>query len=228
MANDWLPRREQDLLDLMKHWTEWLDDTAKQTAFGWDPAACTVVTDQITGFRTARAAYQDDDSTENRIARDNARKAAEGAMRTFATEAVRNNPKMKDEDKYYLGVRVADKISTPAPKPETWPVSHYDLNTPRQIGVTSRDSESGRKAMPQGVRWIEHTWMVIKPGDPLPSPLPNIKDFDQFETWTRPSKPCVLPFTENLRRGAIAHTSRWVNTHSNPGPWAPIELVTIP
>jgi hypothetical protein len=116
----------------------------------------------------------------------------------------------------------------PSAIPTTWPVSHYDLNTPRQLSVTSEDSSSHHKALPNGVRWIEHTWMVIKPFEPLPDPIPNIITFDQFETWTKPSEPCVLQFTEALRRGAIAHTSRWVNTCSEPGPWAPIEVVTIP
>jgi hypothetical protein len=81
------------------------------------------------------------------------------------------------------------------------------LNTPHQIGVTSEDSESHRKAMPKGVRWIEHTWLVFKPGEVIPEPLPDIVTFNQFETWTKPSEPCILHFTKGLRHGAIAHTS---------------------
>jgi hypothetical protein len=70
--------------------------------------------------------------------------------------------------------------------------------------------------------------MVVKPFEPVPEPLPNIITFDEFETWTKASEPCILQFTEALRRGAIVHTSRWVNTRSEPGPWAPIEVITIP
>jgi hypothetical protein len=69
---------------------------------------------------------------------------------------------------------------------------------------------------------------VFPPGESPPDPLPNIVTLDQFETWTKPSETCKLQFTEALRRGAIVHTSRWVNTRSDPGPWAPMEVVTIP
>jgi hypothetical protein len=127
-----------------------------------------------------------------------------------------------------LGLNLPDSTATPSAIPTTWPVSHYDLNTPRQVGVTAEDSVSRRKALPEGARWIEHAWLVFKPGETVPDPPPNIITFDQFETWTKPSEPCILRFTEDLRRGAIAHTSRWVNTRSEPGPWAPIEVVTIP
>ncbi|MDR3276738.1 MAG: 5-formyltetrahydrofolate cyclo-ligase [Treponema sp.] len=39
--SDWLPRREQDLVDLTEKSAQWLGDTARQTAFGWTTAACT-------------------------------------------------------------------------------------------------------------------------------------------------------------------------------------------
>jgi hypothetical protein len=136
--------------------------------------------------------------------------------------------RISPEEYLALGLSLPDKTATPSDIPTTLPLSHYDLNTGRQIGITSEDSQSGRKAMPDGVRWIEHTWLVFKPGEVVPEPLPDIINFDQFETWTKPSEPCILRFTESLRRGAIAHTSRWVNTRSEPGPWAPIEVVTIP
>ena len=32
--SDWIPSREQDLVDLAEKWTATLADTAKQTAFG--------------------------------------------------------------------------------------------------------------------------------------------------------------------------------------------------
>jgi hypothetical protein len=226
--NDWIKRSDPEFADQGDKWALVLADVAKQTAFGWDTTTCAEVGAKLAAFTVARTAYLSDNSTENRIIRDNARAAAVSAMRLFASQFVRNNPKVRDEDKFFLGVRIPDKTSTPSAIPDTMPLSHYDLNTPRQVGVTSEDSESHHKAMPEGVRWIEHTWLVFKPGETIPEPLPDIITFDQFETWTRPSEPCILHFTEGLRRGAIAHTSRWVNTRSEPGPWAPIEVVTIP
>jgi len=225
---DWLPRREQDLVDLLFKWKQDLADTAKQTAFGWDTAICAALTADIEQYTTRRDIYIEDRSPENRIARDNAKAIVEDGVREFATQSVRNNNKMQAQDKFYLGVHLPNNTHTPSPLPTTYPFSRYDLNTPGRIGITSEDNESGHKSMPAGVRWIEHTWFVVKPLEKVPDPLPNIDAFDQFKTWTKPSEHCVLPFTEDQRRGVIVHTSRWVNTRSEPGPWAPIEIVTIP
>jgi hypothetical protein len=225
---DWIPKREQDAIDLMDKWIQWVGDIVRQAAFGWNVGECTELTDKITAFITARSNYESDASPENHLTKENAKNVAVKAMREFANSDIRYNKKMQGADKLFLGIRTPDTTHTPAAIPTSWPVSHYDLNTSRQIGVVSEDSVSGRKAMPKGVRWVEHTWLVFKPGEPIPEPLPNIITFDQFESWTKPSETCKLLFTEDLRRGAIAHTSRWVNTRSEPGPWAPIQVITIP
>jgi hypothetical protein len=34
--SDWVPTREQDLVDLAERWKARLSDAAKQAAFGWD------------------------------------------------------------------------------------------------------------------------------------------------------------------------------------------------
>ncbi|MDR2095622.1 MAG: hypothetical protein LBP76_08910 [Treponema sp.] len=42
-SSDWIPAREQDVVDLSEKWNVTLSDTAKQTAFGWDAAECAAV-----------------------------------------------------------------------------------------------------------------------------------------------------------------------------------------
>jgi hypothetical protein len=69
---DWVPSREQDLVDLGVKWIDILGDTNKQVTYGWDPATCTFVIGKITAFLTARAAYEQVNSTENRITKDEA------------------------------------------------------------------------------------------------------------------------------------------------------------
>jgi hypothetical protein len=74
--SDWVPTREQDLVDLAEKWKAGLSDTAKITAFGWDQTECAEVLGKITAFLTARTAYETDNSTGNRIAKDECPKAA--------------------------------------------------------------------------------------------------------------------------------------------------------
>jgi hypothetical protein len=226
--SDWLPTRELELADLAKRWDTWISNSTKRTAFAWPVTECSELVLKIGDFLEARDNFMESDTSENLIAKKNTRIIMEEGMRKFATNYIRNNDKMKDEDKFFMGVRVADKNPTPYPVPVTWPESIFDTNTPRQIGITCEDSETRRKALPHGVHWIEHTWKVLKPGEAAPEPLPNINTFDQFETWTKPNEPCILRFNEDQRRGSILHTSRWVNSRSEPGPWGLTLQVTIP
>lgn len=67
---DWIPTREQDLIDLCGKWTVILGDAVKITAYGWDQTQCTEVLGKINGFLTARTAYEADDSSAKRLAKD--------------------------------------------------------------------------------------------------------------------------------------------------------------
>ncbi|MDR2516695.1 MAG: hypothetical protein LBC88_04855, partial [Spirochaetaceae bacterium] len=75
-GGDWIPTREQDLVDLSQKWAAALADTAKIAAFGWDPAECTAVLGKINAFLTARTAYEADNSTAKRLAKDEAKEEA--------------------------------------------------------------------------------------------------------------------------------------------------------
>jgi hypothetical protein len=106
------------VVDLAAKWTETLGETAKQTAYGWEAAACTAVTGTITAFLTARSAYGQTNSTENLIAKDEAKTAAVAAIREFARENVRFNKKVDDETRVFLGLRIADTVKTSIPTPQ--------------------------------------------------------------------------------------------------------------
>jgi hypothetical protein len=61
---------------------------------------------------TARAAYETDNSTAKRIAKDEARGETVDAMRDFANGSIRFNKKMRDEDKLVYGIHPADTTPT--------------------------------------------------------------------------------------------------------------------
>jgi hypothetical protein len=52
--SDWVPTREQDLVDLAEEWKAGLSDTAKITAFGWDQTECAEVVGKIKYHRHSR------------------------------------------------------------------------------------------------------------------------------------------------------------------------------
>ena len=61
---------------MAEKWKAGLSDAAKITAFGWEQAECAEVAGKITAFLTARTTYETDNSTGNRITKDEAVDAA--------------------------------------------------------------------------------------------------------------------------------------------------------
>ncbi|WP_162504965.1 hypothetical protein, partial [Treponema endosymbiont of Eucomonympha sp.] len=103
--SDWVPAREQDLVDLAGKWTAALADPSKQTSFGWDAEECAETAVKIAEFLRARDIYEADNSTVNRAGKDEAKGDAVDAMRDFANSAVRFNKRMRDDDKLFWGIR---------------------------------------------------------------------------------------------------------------------------
>jgi hypothetical protein len=114
---DWLPRKEQDLADLIDIWILTLSDSAKVAAFGWIQADVTDVLDKLNAFLTARAAYIAEDSSAHLHAKNAARDAAKSAMRDFANSSVRYNKRVDDETKERLLNGKKDDTRTDVPDP---------------------------------------------------------------------------------------------------------------
>jgi hypothetical protein len=130
---DWLPTREQDLVDLCGKWTLALADQAKITAFGWDQTECTAVLGVINAFLTARTAYEADDSSAKQLAKDEAKEEAKDAMRDFANTSIRFNKKMGDADKLIFGSARQTKFRRHTERPRAsrtqwWKIRSIILN----------------------------------------------------------------------------------------------------
>jgi hypothetical protein len=158
MSTDWLPSREQDLVDLCQKWKTGMEDPAKVTAFGWNQADVTAALGAVDAFLTARAAYEADDSTAKRIAKDEAKEAAKTAMRDFAHTGIRHNRLMRDEDRLFYGIHPADHTRTPGAEPASFPEAEGDTATPRQVTIHFWDSATKKRGKPPGVHGAEIRW----------------------------------------------------------------------
>jgi hypothetical protein len=152
-----LPRKKSEFVELCKKWVAGLSNSAVITAFGWLPAYVTAVLTAIEAFLLAHNAYQEDNSTKNRIAKDNAMKTAQNAMRGFANTSIRYNKLMTEEQKWEYGVPTADPTPTPTPtpKPTTVPEAESDTSVIRQITIHFWDKGSKSRAKPQGIHGAE-------------------------------------------------------------------------
>jgi hypothetical protein len=124
MSNEWLPRKEQDLVSLLARWDAWLNSTAKQKAFGWDTSECALVALKIGDFLSARIEYHISPMPENRLDKDEKKEVIEEAMRVFANSSIRYNTQMTDAERLFLGIHpqdnTADKGEDPASGQGPW------------------------------------------------------------------------------------------------------------
>jgi hypothetical protein len=218
--SDWIPAREQDLVDLAGKWVATLADTAKQTAFGWNAAECTEATAKITAFLTARSAYESDNSTEKRIVKDEAKADAVDEMRDFANSQVRFNKKMKDEDRLFLGIRPADTTPTAHAVPTSQPdtdvlnsINHFEHK------VRALNHITGDTSKPADAYGVRYSWQVggEKPASGVD--LPKTK-FSRRATL-------MVTHTETDKAKTVYYATCYENSRGEQGPWSPITEAVI-
>ncbi|MDR2260130.1 MAG: hypothetical protein LBE06_04180 [Azoarcus sp.] len=234
---DWIPTTETGLTDLMAVWATKLANTSLQTAYGWIAAECTATTATFTAFNTAYAAYHAAPTQPNRLAKDTARKTAIAAMRKFAAERIRNNPKMTPAQRLELNVRTIDTTPTPVPPPTAQAEADITYPGPHQLKLhlhpladtppDPHNSDYGYRVyfgvMPPGGAGVEAATSVkrelMKPpasGNELPHSRFTRRQSDIFDF-------------EQTDSGKTAYFCiRFENAKGEPGPWGPMLSAVIP
>jgi hypothetical protein len=222
MANtgSWLPTREQDFVDLCQKWKAGLENPANVSVFEWKQAEVNEVVAKIDGFLIARTAYEGNDSTKNRLAKDEAKMDAKQAMRNFANTSIRYNKLMRPEDKLVYGIREADHTATPAGTPESYPEAEADTAVIRQVTIRFWDSATKKRGKPHGVHGAEVRWSIL---DHEPVSEHELVNSD-FDTAT----PLTLTFDESQRGKRLYFCLRWESTTNLKGPFGEIYSAVIP
>jgi hypothetical protein len=217
---DWLPTREQDLTDLAVIWTAALQDGAKQAAYGWNAGECQATADKITVFLTARTAYEADNSTANRIAKDEAKGEAVDAMRDFANASIRYNKLMTDEDKLPLGIRPGDHTPTTHLPPTSQPDTVVD-NTQNHFEHRVRALNRGRNdaSKPADAYGVRYAWQVGGEKPATGADLPKSK----FSRKTAH----IVTHTEADKAKTAYYATCYENSKGDTGPWSPVEEAVI-
>jgi hypothetical protein len=217
---DWIPTREQDLVDLCQKWAAVLSDSAKVSAYGWDQGECTEVLGKINPFLTARIAYEADNSTAKRLAKDEAKEEAVDAMRDFANSAVRFNKKMPDPDKLFMGIHQRDAVQTPHGTPASQPDMVVE-NTSNHFEhkVKALNHETGGVGKPADAYGVRYAWQVggIKPASG--ADLPKSK----FSRKTA----LIVTHTEADKGKPAYYAACYENGKGDTGPWSPVEEAFI-
>ncbi|MDR0636498.1 MAG: hypothetical protein LBF87_05400 [Treponema sp.] len=222
MANngDWLPSREQDLADLCQEWKTGLENPANTTNFGWRPAEVADTLAKVNAFLTVRTAYEEVDSTANRMAKDEAKDSVKSAMRDFANTSIRFNKQMNDEDKLVYGIRAPDRTATPAGEPESYPEAEPDTSALRQVTINFWDSATKKRGKPHGIHGAEIRWSIL---DHTPASVDELTNSD-FDT----ASPFTLKFDETQRGQRLYFCLRWESNTNLKGPYGEIYSAVVP
>ena len=189
-------------------------------AFGWNQTEVTAALGAVDAFLTARAAYEADDSTTKRLAKDEAKDAAKSAMRDFAHTGIRHNKLMHDEDRLFYGIHPADSTHTLDTAPASSPEAEGDTATPRQVTIHFWDSATKKRAKPHGVHGAEIRWSEL---DHPPASIDELIHSD-FDT----ASPLTLKFDEADRGKRVYFCLRWESSTNLKGPWGEIGSSIIP
>jgi hypothetical protein len=219
-VDEWMPTREQDVVDLAEKWKRELEDAAKVSAFGWNQAEVAYVLGKIDAFLTARSVYKANNSTENRVNKDVAKKEAIAAMRNFANTSIRFNARMTDADKLVLGIHPKNTAQThhlpPTSQPDTVvdnSINHFEHQ------VRAVNHATGNTSKPADAYGVRYAWQVggEKPttGADLPKTL-----FKRKPTLT-------IPHSEADKAKTAYYATCYENSKGDMGPWSPVEEAVI-
>jgi hypothetical protein len=219
-GNDWVPGREQDLVQLMAKWTTWLSDAAKRTAFGWDTTECGRVVSRIGEFTEALEAYQADDSSVNLLAKNEARKAAAAAIRAFANSSVRFNIKMLDTDRLVLGIRPRDATPSSTGVPTIHVGFTLAIQAVYELQIRFWVLETGKKAVPKNMNGVV---VYRKVSD---TPITDQEELTKTALLTAHIE--TLHFEPHERGKMVYVACRWESRTGEEGEWSPIQSFMIP
>ncbi|MDR0684562.1 MAG: hypothetical protein LBF83_05495 [Spirochaetaceae bacterium] len=217
--SDWVPTREQDLVDLAQKWAAVLADSVKITAFGWDSTECAAVLGKINAFLTARNAYEADNSTAKRLAKDEAKEESVDAMRDFANTSIRFNKKMDDPAKLLMGIHPKDTTPTSHPIPVSQPemvventVNHFE----HKVMAVNHEGKASKPADAYGVRFA---WQV---GGTRPA---SGADLSKTKFSRKPI--LLVTHTEADKAKTSYYAACYENSKGDAGPWSPVEEAVI-
>jgi hypothetical protein len=221
MSNpDWLPTREQDLVELAVVWDALLSDAAKQTAFGWNAAKCASVVLKIGAFIEKRNAYLEEKTKPKRLTKIIALKALKKAMRKFTNDAIRFNDLMSLEDKLVMGIGPRDENKTAQGDPDRPPTFSVRPRDTCQLALRISAEGSSRVAIPV---WAAGAVVLLQVGGTPPA---SAEDLPVIRLITRARY--VLNFAAG-DSGKTAYLSvQWQNSTGEKGPPALIKTLIIP
>jgi hypothetical protein len=216
---DWIPSKESDRIAFFENWGRVVTSGQALQTTGWDASECAALTRTMYEARDAYNEYRAEPTQANCHLKDDAIKAAEEAIRKFANEKARFNPKVTHDILVQRGIPPADSDAhhTPAPVPKDGPEPYLEIDAAAP-GVV-RAHYKGAK--PEGCKHCEISWCV---SSDTPEKVGDMKDAHQ-DVFSR--SPWEKKF-DALPAGSHFHCAlRWVLSGNRASPWSVVKSSVV-
>jgi hypothetical protein len=220
MSTDYIPQNDGEFLI----WDKNLFARVVANANRWNlnPASWSHIDPpMITAYENAYKKSQDPNSgTADTLEKNQTRDVLKKATRIYVKEHLEYNSLITDEERLHMGLPVHDPKPSPSKDPHTYPLLSAKLPAPGVVEIHFVDSESGRKAKPEGVHGAEVKTVI------LDEPATDWEQLTDSLFFTK--TPGRISFTGKQRGKKLSLAGRWENTRGVKGPWSEIITIIIP
>jgi hypothetical protein len=220
--HDYIPHHDPDF----DRWFKFLNQYVAQKCTGSPPAWGHIPQEPRTAlieayglWYTAFSKTSGPHTPVDTEAKNNAKGAAEAAIRPFVNQYLRFLP-VTNEDRSALEIPNHDAIRTTIPPPATRPEFDLRIRDIRRIDVDFWDLGSESKAKPYGIQGAVVYWLIQETAPVRPEELGN----STLATRT----PHTLTFEETQRGRRVHVVLRWQNEKGEKGPFSEILSTVIP
>lgn len=215
MATDWLAGNESELMKTCEKWTNTLGREENVTAYEWKMSECVDTLQKITAFTSAYDAFNANDSSMNRIVKNEAKEAAKKSMRSFANTSIRFNRLVDDTMRYFLGIKLRDTVPTNHPRPSSQPETLVETTANRfEHRLKALNREGRELTKPADAYGVRYAWQIGGEGPVTGADLPKSK-FSRKTTL-------VVTYTEADKGKQVWYASCYENAKGDGGPWSPL------
>jgi hypothetical protein len=221
MSNDYLPKKDKDLLAMVVNLLKNLFAMLTRIGFPNDEYQ------KLAALRNdfaEKLAIAEDPATSTKVtvaAKNHTREVLKSTLRLNVKGYIMYNPLVTDEDRIAMGLPVHKTTHTPSKVADKAPDVDIDSSVPGRITIHFFDAEGGhRRGKLAGQHCVEITWLV--------SDVPPTRWDELIHSVVDTRSPYTFIFENDMRGRHFYFAIRWENTRGEKGPWSEIMSAIIP
>jgi len=219
MARDYIPTRQNDLLEFMLRVAALL--MANPYLYGITPQQAAEFNAAVQNFKTKMDLMNEPGGArKSEVQAKNESKLSLLLIARPLLQYIKDNAGVANDDKVDLGLNVNGTVKTRVPPPNTAPTLKIKAATTRQHVLTYRDAaDENKRGKPAGVAALELFCQISATPD-------GVAENAKFVALLT-KQPFVMDFLASDVGKYARYWARWVNAKGVPGPWSDPVTMTV-